>query len=262
VFELADSPALFDPDRHHVPALALNIDARNNNAEQPFHHHRKGQLVLAHRGAVTCLVESGVWMVPNGCGVWIPGGMSHSNRVSTNGIITVLFIEPGTAVMPAACCTFTIPPLVRELIAYLAAQPFDYETDSPTGRVAAVLLEQLASMPVEFFHLPMSQNRKIRKIATALLKDPSNRNTIGEWGAHVAMSERSLSRLIAAETGMTFGRWRRQLHIIVALQKLSSGLPVQRVSEDLGYESVNAFITMFKNALGKTPGQYIPRAGR
>ncbi len=61
---------------------------------------------------------------------------------------------------------------------------------------------------------------------------------------------------------MTFGRWRRQLHVIVALQKLSIGLPVQRVSEDLGYESVNAFITMFKSMLGKTPGHYFPRKGR
>ena len=34
------------------------------------------------------------------------------------------------------------------------------------------------------------------------------------------MSERSLARLIFKESGMTFGRWRRRLHIVVALQRL------------------------------------------
>jgi AraC-like DNA-binding protein len=70
------------------------------------------------------------------------------------------------------------------------------------------------------------------------------------------MSERTLARLVLNETGMTFGRWRQQLHIVIALQNLSAGVPVQRVSEDLGYESVSSFITMFKKALGKPPARY------
>ncbi len=49
------------------------------------------------------------------------------------------------------------------------------------------------------------------------------------------------------ETGLTFGRWRQQLHLIIALQELASGVSVQNVAAKLGYESVNAFITLFKN---------------
>jgi AraC-like DNA-binding protein len=70
------------------------------------------------------------------------------------------------------------------------------------------------------------------------------------------VSERTLTRLIQRETGMTFGRWRQQLHIVVALGKLSAGARVQRVAEDLGYESVSAFITMFRKAMGKSPARY------
>jgi len=36
---------------------------------------------------------------------------------------------------------------------------------------------------------------------------------------------------------------------------------VQNVAAELGYESVNAFITMFKKALGSTPAQYFSRRG-
>ena len=59
------------------------------------------------------------------------------------------------------------------------------------------------------------------------------------------------------ETGLSFGRWRQQLHLIVALRELSAGASVQRISGDLGYESVTAFITMFKKALGKPPARYL-----
>ena len=71
------------------------------------------------------------------------------------------------------------------------------------------------------------------------------------------MSERTLARLIQKQTGLTFGRWRQRLHILVALQRLSAGISVQTVSQDLGYETPSAFITMFKKALGKSPRRYL-----
>ena len=56
---------------------------------------------------------------------------------------------------------------------------------------------------------------------------------------------------------MTFGRWRGQLHLVLALQKLTANETVQRIADDLGYESVAAFITFFKKTLGKPPKQYM-----
>jgi len=49
----------------------------------------------------------------------------------------------------------------------------------------------------------------------------------------------------------------------LALQKLAINLPIQTISEELGYDSVSAFITFFKKALGKSPRQYrIERWGK
>ena len=59
------------------------------------------------------------------------------------------------------------------------------------------------------------------------------------------------------QTGLSFDRWRRQLHMIVALRELSGGATVQQVAYGLGYESPSAFITMFKKAFGKPPATYI-----
>jgi AraC-like DNA-binding protein len=61
---------------------------------------------------------------------------------------------------------------------------------------------------------------------------------------------------------MTFGRWRQQLHVLIALRLLSAGSSVQTVSQDLGYESPSAFIAMFKKSLGKPPARYLADRAR
>jgi AraC-like DNA-binding protein len=59
-----------------------------------------------------------------------------------------------------------------------------------------------------------------------------------------------------AVLGLTFGRWRQQIHILVALRELSEGAMVHQVASTFGYDSTTAFITMFKKALGKSPAKY------
>ena len=254
---LRHSVQTFDPDAIDRPVLALRVDVREQESELPMHEHRKGQLVLALRGGVTCAVETGLWMVPPGCGVWIPGGTPHSNRATANASIVFLFVAAGAAELPAECCTLAITPLVAELIRHLAAQAPSYVQNRSNVLAAALVADQLAQMEKQQLHLPVSRHPQLRKIADRLTRNPSDRATVADWGRRVGMSERSLARLIVQETGMTFGRWRQQLHIIVALQALAAGASVQRVSETLGYESVTAFITMFKKALGKSPARYM-----
>ena len=89
--------------------------------------------------------------------------------------------------------------------------------------------------------------------------EPSDRATVQAWARRIEVSERTLSRLVLRETGMTFGRWRQQLHIVLALQWLSQGASVQSVATDLGYESSSSFVVMFRKALGVSPARYMTR---
>ncbi|WP_144639654.1 AraC family transcriptional regulator [Bordetella genomosp. 13] len=246
----------YDADGDTLPAVAVRVEVAQHDAEQPVHLHRKGQLVLALRGGITCSVSKAMWMVPPHHAVWIPGGMPHSNRATDNASICFLFVEPTAANLPEQCCTLAVSPLVRELIQHLADQGQAYAPDGPTARLAGVLVEQLGSMPVEQLHLPVSHHPKIRRIADVLARDPADRTTLAEWAGRLALSDRSLARLVQRETGLTFGRWRQQLHMIVAMQQLSAGATVQQVAGNLGYDSVTAFITMFKKSTGQPPGRY------
>lgn len=246
----------FDPDLLDRPIVAAMVDTREKEDELPVHTHQKGQLVLALRGGVTCEVPSGLWMVPPRCGVWIPGGMPHSNRVTANASLLFLYADMSVSSLPRECCTLSITPLLHELIQRMATLPPLYDLHGPTAQIAAVLLNELAAMQTERLHLPIMHHSKLRFIADALLADPADRRTVSEWATAAALGERTLMRLVVSETGMSFSRWRQQLQIIVAIQKLSAGDSVQSVSGALGYESVSAFITMFKKALGKSPARY------
>lgn len=253
-----DSTALcrFDPDAYYQPVVAMLSRAGQEKGEVPVHQHRKGQLVLALRGVVTCEVPKAMWIVPPDHAVWIPGGMPHSNRVTENAEVCFVFLESGVAQLPDDCCTLPINTLVRELVLHLAAQGPTYSANGPTARLATVLLDQLPVVPAKQLSLPISENPKLRFIANALTTDPSDRSTLSLWASRLAMSDRTLARLVERETGLTFGRWRQQLHLVIALRQLASGDTVQQVAGALGYDSVTAFITMFKKAFGQPPGRY------
>ncbi len=72
----------YDPDLHHDAAVAFCIRARDDELFSPRHQHRKGQLILALHGAITCEVENAMWMVPPQYAVWLPGSLPHSNHVT------------------------------------------------------------------------------------------------------------------------------------------------------------------------------------
>ncbi|WP_409241906.1 helix-turn-helix domain-containing protein [Bradyrhizobium sp. NC92] len=56
---------------------------------------------------------------------------------------------------------------------------------------------------------------------------------------------------------MSFGRWRHQLHVILALQRMARGDSVKTVALELGYENASSFVNMFRKTLGKPPVRYL-----
>ena len=247
----------YDPDGQDDAAVAFRIRVVEDEQLIPWHRHRKGQLILALRGAITCEVERAMLMVPPQYAVWIPGQLPHSNKATPSAQLCFLFIEPGAVTLPDYCCTLKISPLVRELILSLASKtPERLRTDA-TSRLVDVLFDELPQQPQEQLQLPVSAHPKMRLMSETMAEEPAKWQTLTQWAQHFAMSERNLARLVVKETGLSFRRWRHQLQLILALQYLIKGQSVQRVAQSLGYDSTTAFITMFKKGLGQTPARYI-----
>lgn len=247
----------YHPDSHQDAAVAFGIQVVQGEQYIPEHQHRKGQLILALHGAITCEVENALWMVPPQFAVWVPGEVPHSNRATPQAELCFLFIEPGAAKMPAHCCTLKISPLVRELILALALRDEAARQTAETQRLIQVLFDELPQQPEQQLQLPVSAHPKIRLMVEMMEAEPAQWQTLSQWASRFAMSERNLARLVVKETGLNFRRWRHQLQLILALQMLVRGLNVQQVALSLGYDSTTAFITMFRKGLGQTPGRYL-----
>jgi AraC-like DNA-binding protein/quercetin dioxygenase-like cupin family protein len=238
--------------------FALNGSTVSKDWELARHQHRKAQLFYSIRGILNCEIEEGVWIVPPQCAVWIPGNLSHSARGSGETECYCLFVEPDAAPdLPKSCCTIAVSPLLRELLLKAAGFPELYPLGGREDRLIATLLDELAVAPVEDLYLPMPRDARLRRLAEMLLADPTDKTSMGEWAARINMSERSMSRLLLHEIGMSFGRWRRQLHVILSLQRLTKGESVQTVALELGYENASGFVTMFRKAVGKPPARYL-----
>ncbi|MBB1199571.1 AraC family transcriptional regulator [Enterobacteriaceae bacterium 89] len=247
----------YEPDNQHDAAVAFHIQVVADEQFIPIHQHRKGQLILALHGAITCEVENAMWMVPPQYAVWIPGSVPHSNSATPGARLCFLFIEPGAAAMPDHCCTLKISPLVRELILKLTERQGCELKAEVTQRLVQVLFDELPQQPQEQLQLPVSAHPKIRTMVETMAAKPAEWQTLGQWASRFAMSERNLARLVVKETGLSFRRWRHQLQLILALQLLIRGQTVQQAAHSLGYDSTTAFITMFRKGLGQTPGRYL-----
>lgn len=266
--EFSPNPGWMDPDLVPRPVVTfgatgiVTASLSRRETETDFHHHRKGQLMLALRGVLTCEVENGLWLVPPQSAIWIPSDVLHKVKAAGTIECYMAFIDPAVASnLPANCCALSTTPLLRELLIRSASLPALYPEGAMESHLVTLLLDELALVPIGNLHLPMPADSRLRRIGEMIMDDPSDRGTIQTWARRVGLSERTLARILTRETGMSFGRWRQQLQLMLAVKWLSTGSSVQQVADDLGYESAGSFVSMFRKALGTSPGRYIAERG-
>jgi AraC-like DNA-binding protein len=226
--------------------------------EADFHQHRKGQFLLWMRGVLTCEVAGGFWLVPPGGAIWVPGGVQHRMAVAGTVECYIVYVDPAVgSALPPDCCTLSTTPLLRELVIRSAALPMRYEEGGMASRVMTLLLDEMALAQPGQVHLPLPTDKRLGSLVEWIMASPSDAVGIESWAARMNISPRTLSRLVSRETGMSFGRWRRQLHVMLALQWMAKGATVQDVADGLGYENASNFVVMFRKVLGETPGRYL-----
>ncbi len=97
------------------------------------------------------------------------------------------------------------------------------------------------------------------------MQTPSRRSSqtirdLDAWASWAGIAARTLSRRFVTETGFTFTAWRQRARLLRSLEMLAESTPVTTVALDLGYDSVSAFIALFRRTFGVTPGEYMRNA--
>jgi len=251
-----NDPALFEDIPRPIVAIGNDYPPA---FELDWHRHRRGQLLYAARGVVVVSTPHGVWVAPPERAVWTPGGCPHAVRmvgaVSTRSVL----IEPGAqGALGERNTVIQVSPLLRHLLDAASRVPTEYDEQGRDGKVMDLLLAELGAASSVPLAVPFPQHAALARQCHAFLEAPTPRGTIDQWCAELGMGRRAFTRLFRRETGLSFGAWRQQACILVALPRLADGEGVTAIAFDLGYDSAAAFTTMFKRRVGVAPSHYRP----
>jgi AraC-like DNA-binding protein/quercetin dioxygenase-like cupin family protein len=229
------------------------------------HLHREAQLVYAARGTMQVTTPKGRWLVPPDRAVWVPAGLPHAIDVLADIEMRTLYFdlawlkrEQRTGSL-AAEFVVRVSPLLHQAILAL----FDeHNTSERTTLLINLAMLELHQAEDSATFIPLPHEPRCRRAADIVLADPTGDHEIETLAREVGTSARTLSRLFASETQLSFKSWYQRARIAAAIQKLSTeaNVSVKQLASDLGYASVPAFSHAFRQVTGKTPTEFAEKA--
>jgi AraC-like DNA-binding protein len=243
--------------RHAPSKLVRHHLARQGRIE--WHDHDQHQLLCPTSGVVSVNTTVGTWIVPPLRAIWLPAGSPHAHVARGHVELCSLLLPADTNPLEVDRPTLlSVSPLLREaLLALTATPPLPVDQRE---RLEAVVFDQLHPSPAAAAYLlPEPDDDRLAAIIEILRHQPGDPRTLAQLGRVVGAGERTLSRLFRTHTGMSFPQWRTQLRLHTALIDLTAGAPVGDVAHRCGYNTSSAFIAVFRQAFGATPGTFLRR---
>ncbi len=225
------------------------------------HMHREAQLVYAARGTMQVTTPKGRWLVPPDRAVWVPARSEHAIDVLADIEMRTLYFdlawlarEDRSASLDAEFVV-RVSPLLHQAILAL----FDGRNDPDrTALLIKLVMLELHQAEDSATFIPLPQEPRCRRAADIVLGDPTGSHEIETLARAVGTSARTLSRLFASKTQLSFKSWCQRARIAAAIEKLSvdADISVKQLAADLGYASVPAFSHAFRQVTGKTPTEF------
>jgi AraC-like DNA-binding protein/quercetin dioxygenase-like cupin family protein len=261
---VADMPIAEIRATHRATGDGLHLVARNyrKGVRLDPHTHREAQLVYAAKGTMQVTTPKGRWLVPPDRAVWVPARLIHAIDVLADIEMRTLYFDlawlkrekPKAAL--ASEFVVRVSPLLHQAILALFDSRNSRERTDLLIRLAMLELQE-AEDPTTF--IPLPHEPRCRRAADLVLKTPAADHDIETLARKVGTSARTLSRLFASETQLSFKSWCQRARIAAAIERLSmsKNVSVKKLAADLGYASVPAFSHAFRQVTGKTPTEFV-----
>ncbi|SFD14753.1 AraC family transcriptional regulator [Pseudoalteromonas denitrificans] len=226
------------------------------------HKHNWDQLVYAVSGLLEVNSINGDHLIPSGQAIWIPANQLHSIASIHGAQLRSVHLQKGLIKqLDKEITVLKVDNLVRELITKASEFPFS-ETINATFskqqiRLLNVLVDEIAQLEAVPLCLPLSNDALLLPILIWQQQKPESNKTLQMWSEELGASTKTIARRFDSKLGISFSKWREQLRLHKAIQWLSEKRPVTDVALSLGYDSLPAFIQMFKRQTGTTPGKFI-----
>ncbi|GAA4383185.1 helix-turn-helix transcriptional regulator [Tsukamurella soli] len=242
-----------DIGQWHPQPTASQTRAAGEHIER--HYHDEHQVAYTSSGATAVTTARGTWIAPRDRAVWIPACTWHEHRFHGPARFHCVAFDPAVHSLDSDGPTvMTVTPLLRELIV-ACSDPVGLGADE-AERLRTVLVDQLRRRPREPLSVAEPSDPRLIQARDEIVADLSQPVGIKRLAARCATSERTLSRLIRAELGMSYPQWRAQLRLHQALILLVEGESVTTTAVRCGWPTPSAFIDAFRGTYGRTPGSY------
>jgi AraC-like DNA-binding protein/quercetin dioxygenase-like cupin family protein len=247
------------PGTAPTPARPVRVVARDLAASELLaaHAHAWGQVTYALDGVIRVTVANTTWIVPPQRAIWIPPGALHEVVTLEKARLRALYVHAQAAPFRGERCeVLEVSALLRELVVAL----LDAEAGGAReAMVARLLLDEVGRSATLPICVALPADKRLKPLCEKLIADPASTLTLDGWAQRAGASSRTLTRLFERELGMGFSQWRQQVRLAHAASLIARGLPLSRVSSELGYASQSAFSAMFRKTFGQSPSAFFAR---
>ncbi len=241
----------------NAPVLAFAFKRRGAEDWAPEHSHARGQFIALTRGLLVVEAGSEQWMFPSGRCAWIPPDCRHKARSVGGAAGSMVYLSSEMCRgLPRTPCLFSSSELLFTIVDRVLMWDPWQPLNPARKRLISVLRDEIAQPQEQRLRLPLPRDKRLDRVARVLLDDVADDRGLDGWAQFAGMSRRAFMRAFSAEVGMPFGRWRQQARLFAALEMLAQDESVTDAAIAVGYDSVSAFIEMFRKMLGTTPQMY------
>lgn len=260
---IADTPTFTAPvPRDSMEGSAIGVMSRRylRGTRLGIHAHREAQLLFAAQGLMQVTTPKGQWLVPPTRAVWLPPRVEHAVDVLADIEMRALLVEPAWLMTHARSSRLQrefvvrVEQLLRETVLALFG-----ESTEPLhiAALAQVALFELCEAEDAVTFIPLPKDPRARRVAELVLAEPAAARGLDHLARLSGTSTRTITRLFAAETDLTFKEWRRRARIMAAVQALENRTTsIKQISSRLGFQSVAAFSYAFRQVMGVTPSAF------
>ncbi|HXV00473.1 MAG TPA: helix-turn-helix transcriptional regulator [Caulobacteraceae bacterium] len=221
-----------------------------------LHTHERCQLLYALAGVMTVVTDITSYVLPPNRGIWIPAHTPHQIACLEELAFNALYIDPAVSRPAESCLVFDVPPLLGALIDEVLSFEHAYDEEGREGRIVALMLDEVARLPVLAVSAPMPRDPRMRRVCDQIVADPADPRDLDAFARLAGMGRRTFTRGFRRETGLAFAMWRQQIRLQTALSLLREGKPITTIAYQVGYENPSAFTAMFHRVLGAAPTRY------
>jgi len=248
-------------DLDAVPAAGFVLSHEEAPADSDWHGHQRHQILYASAGMLELDAEGNRWLLPPRRMAWLGAGTAHRVRAHPATRLRAAYLRTDLVAAPGfGCRVFAAPAVAREMLLYGARWDAARAPADPLAAgffaVLAALCLRAAETP-EPFRLPTPEGEAVRRAAAWVHDHLDGEAAMDACAKAARVSPRTLARRFEAELGMGYRQYLHTARMTRAMELL--GDPAVNVTDAtyaVGFASVGAFSTAFKDFTGESPSVY------